>query len=286
MNVNLPANIKDVSPDELMALTGQDVPMGGLNMPSLRINYHEEDDDGNQLPRGQWTMSVDGTQVFAPTVNVRILFATHQYGHYDTDKNKQVSTSVHFQNWSDDIIDDAGGFRCGKVSRDRLDTLSEAEQAVQKDIKLSRVLFCLVDIVGVDKAGEPVEGKAVPAVFYAKGTNFMPMTDYLKMLTRNKKLMQKVVTKFDIQRKKNGTLTYFEVVPSEDGEVDSITKEDMELLADAVDAVKLENDRVTKKWEKVNGGKAEKIEESKDLLTKIMDGDDDLNDELPANLGG
>lgn len=286
MNVNLPANIADVSPEDIMRLTGQEAGQSGINLPSLRINYHEEDDDGNSLPKGHWVMSVDGVLVYAPEVLVRILFSTYQYGHYDNDLKKQVSTSVHFQNWSDDIPDDSGGFRCGKVSKTEYEKLSPADQAVQKDIKLSRVLFCLVDIDGVDFEGNPVSAESVPAVFYARGTNFMPIADYLKTLTRHKKLMQKVITKFKIEKHKNGTLTYFEVAPESGDEVDAITSHDIELIQEAAEAVKAENDGVIAKFEKARGGSKKKVDQSKDLLAKILDDDDDLNDELPPNLGG
>lgn len=286
MNINLPANIENVSDEDVMLATGQDSGQSGLALPSLRINYNDEDEDGNRLPKGSWVINVDGTPVYAEEVIVRIMFVTHQYGHYDTDAQKQVATSVHFQNWSSEIPDDTGGFRCGKVSKDTLDTLSAAEQKVQKDIKLSRVCFCLVDIDGADKDGNKVSAENIPAVFYARGTNFMPITDYLKSLTRQKFLMQRVKTKFTTIRKKNGSLIYYEVVPEVSEMVETLSKEDIEIIQDAAEAASSENEKIMKKHYKATGGKPEVVEKAKDILEKIISDDDDLNDELPANLGG
>ena len=52
-----------------------------------------------------------------------------------------VSMSTHFRSFSEEIPDNQGGFKCGKVPRKDFDDLSDAEKVIQKEIKTTKVLF-------------------------------------------------------------------------------------------------------------------------------------------------
>ena len=60
---NLPEilNIESMSAREVNRLTGFDQEESALMIPSLRINYDDEDDQGNKIPRGEWLLSSEGT---------------------------------------------------------------------------------------------------------------------------------------------------------------------------------------------------------------------------------
>jgi hypothetical protein len=249
MSTNLPANLESLSARELMELTGQKQAQLGLGVPSLRVNYDDEDDDGNKIPRGQWFLAKDGIHVYAETVTFQPMFKTLQYSHYNNDEQKMVATSVHFQNFSDEVPDDAGGFKCGKVNKKQLEQLTDAEKKVQKDIKLSQVFFGLVTIEGVNQKGKPAKHENVPAVFYAKGSHYMPMSELLEKLSKSNTLMQTVVLKLGLKREKNGGVTYWEVVPSIEKDV-AVNGETFALVRQFAETVKAENDTIMDKWRK------------------------------------
>jgi len=57
------ANIKSMSDEQIMKITGQDDgSSNGINIPRLGINRSPEDDDGNQLPVGHF-FTYDSTVV-------------------------------------------------------------------------------------------------------------------------------------------------------------------------------------------------------------------------------
>lgn len=291
MTINLPANIETFSKQDLMVLTGQEQEQSGLGLPSLRVNYDDQDKDGNNVPRGHWVLATGGQVVYAPVAALRVMFSTYQYSHFDQDEQKMVSTSIHFQNWNQEVPDDAGGMKCGKLPKKTVESLSEAEKQVQSRIKVARVLFGLVSMEGVNHAGEKASITDVPAVFYAKGTNFMPMADYLKELHRKGVPMQTVQTQLDLKRLRNGAVTYWEVVPSTVKTDVDIAQEDFKLISQFAETAKAENEVVLRKWKKVQGGDKSETQDRRKLVEAIMRGnasqapiDPDLNDAIPDNM--
>lgn len=305
MITNLPANLDNER--DLMKASGQqpDEPLG-LALPVLRVNYDAEDDGGGSLPRGRWAMSLtDGTKVYADKraqVIFRPIFVTQQYSHFDSEKGKMVSKSVHFQSWNDEVPDSTGTFKCGKKPKKVREELSDAEKALQDKIKLSRVLFGVATFDALRFEGDLDENgnrpatahrvESLPCVLYAKGTNYMPMTNFLDGLTDRKIPMQKVninITKLILH--KNGQVKYWEVVPEFGGEA-QVTQEDLDLLRDFAETAKAETDQVLEKFEaaqKKKGGKEGLAEAlSVGQLTAGATGDleADLNDPLPDHLAG
>ncbi len=243
MSINLPANLDTISPQELAILTGQTQERDGNGLPTLRVNYEDQDDDGNKIPRGEWVAyRPDGVKVFSPIAKFRPILSVFQYNHYDADKQELVSKSVYFRTFKDEVPDTAGGFRCGKVKKKDFDKMPPAEQEIQKKIKLSRVLFGSLSLQGVDQKGAAQEIVDMPCMFYARGSHYMPMTNFIEAL---KVPMQQVEVEMALNRVKNGGVVYWEVVPSYNREVVlPITKDTLDLLRQFGDTVGAENDQI------------------------------------------
>jgi hypothetical protein len=276
---NLPANISELSQAELMRLSGQaQEDEFNIGLPRLRVNYDDEDDDKNKIPRGQWALAHEGDIVFSENVEFRIYYSTYQYSHYDPEQGKTIARSIHFQSFRDEIPDDTGGMKCGKVPKKLLEELSDAEKDFQKQIKCARVLFGTVSISGTNRKGIASELKDIPCMFYARGTNFMPMSDYLKELQKRNILMSTVKTNISLNRKKNGGVVYWEGVPVM-GDTVKLAPEDYKLLMDFSETVKAENAMVIEKWKKnrrKNGGDNSMQKVASNVASGLDDNIDDL----------
>lgn len=275
MSSNLPANLETLNSQELAALTGQKEERLGNQLPSLRVNYEDSDDDDNPLPRGQWSCFLsNGSRIFAKEVQLRIFLTKYQYNHYDADKQETVSTSVYFDKFGDEAPDTAGGFKCNKVPRKKLDELSEAEKATQRQIKCSRVCFGLLTAEGVNPRGEEISVEDEPVVFFARGTNFMPMADYIKSASATEGWLGGVVTNLSLKKEKNGSVTYWTVIPETQGTV-SYGEEDFEILKSFYETVAAENKAVVEQHVDAQQKKAAE-EYNGDAVP--------FDDDIPANL--
>ena len=282
LQANLPTNYADLDQRDFLAATGMGGDELGLGLPSLRVNYDDQDNDGNSIPRGQWSLYVDGVKYFAKEVDFRVMYATHQYSHYDASEGMTISQSTHFNRFGEEVYDTTGGFKCGKVSKKQFEKLSDPEKEVQKKIKLARVLFGLVSLKGVDVKGQPASLDNTPCVFYARGTNFMPMTELLQEITKAKQVPQKKLLKLSLKREKNEGVTYWEVVPAIVNDNVEITESDYNIIKEFALTVAAENETIFAKWKKqrvtsaVEGkGTAALLE--RDVELPFNDTVDDLN---------
>lgn len=239
---NLPV-LTEASTEELAIALGFKQEFNGPILPTLRVNYEDEDKDENPIKRGEWSINFDGTPVYAKTCIVRFMFSRFQYSHYDLTEGKTICTSVYFENFSDEIPDTCGGFKCGKMPRKEVADADSATKDLQRKIKLSRVLFCLVTMEGVDAKGNKVVVESYPCLFHARGTHYMPIGEYLDNLLRNGHLPWSVLTKFSTKRKKNDGVTYWEVSPEKATDV-SFNAADYIIVKDFAALVESENTRI------------------------------------------
>ena len=124
---------ESLSKEEIMRMTGQDdgsvISTGTLSR--LTINRSAEDDDGNQLSAGVYTVydSAIESKVYSikdTPIQFRPFINAFQYMEYDPDENTYPCTSVIFKSWKDEPIDSNGGIRCGKVIGKDKENLTQA----------------------------------------------------------------------------------------------------------------------------------------------------------------
>lgn len=237
----LPTTLDDLSEDKLKKLIGQsgDTSTGG-GMPRLSINHSTEDDDGNQIPRGFYMIrNAEGQSVFSPKVTYRPFVRTFMYSVWDNDSNSFSSQTIQSRSMNDLFYDSSGGLKCGKLAPDRLKTLDEhsPEAVLQKSIKCVQVLYGLVSITeGQDATGKPATVENIPAVWYVRGSSFMRISDWIKTIEAQRKLMPTATAELTPVKGKRGGNIYYGA-SAKTISFGKFTKDDQKQLLDFFDTI-------------------------------------------------
>ena len=230
----------------LMELTGQaKITSGNTGLTRLNINYDTETDDGTALTRGQWKIFVDGEFLYASEVHIRPILRTFEWSVYDMDAGTFSCKSVQKPTLSGEFPDSLAGNKCGRLPYKEEELLAEDDPLKVK----SRSAVCNQVIYGqitgdFKKAtGEKIAIKDRPFVSYFKRSGFKPIRDFIDSLTRQKKIMQKVIIKLTTARMKTGSVTYYIPVPTLHKTVE-VSDADKALMKDFAETVKGHNENV------------------------------------------
>ena len=285
MTDNLPMDPSQYDHETLARMLGQDTggdSGGGYGMPRLRINYDHEDDDGNELKPGRFTLHhPEKGNLYAKTVYLRPFYNCFRFMIYDVENSKMENTSIFFNDFREEIPDEKGGFACGWVPRKKQGDLSEAAKAHQSKVKCYRFVFGEVRAdEAYDAKGNKVELPPTLCKMPVRGTNFMPIGQTIEEISRAKKLMLNHEIEMTTKREKNGATTYYVIQPKVDL-TNSIPFKDTDgqTLKAIHDEVSSENSQVMnnhKKNRNIPSGGGQVIEAT---ATKSLD--DDFEDELP-----
>ena len=230
----LPTTIDDITEENLRKLIGQsgDISSGG-GLPRLSINHSTEDDDGNSIPRGFFMIrNSDGRSIFAPKVTYRPFVRTFMYSVWDNDLNQFGSQTIQSSSMNDLFYDTSGGLKCGRLAPDRLRTLDEhsPEAVLQKGIKCVQVLYGLVTIdEGQDAMGKPASIKDQESIWYVRGSSFIRISDSVKTLEAQRKLMPTAIAELTTVKGKRGGNIYYGA-SAKTVKFGKFTKDDQELL--------------------------------------------------------
>jgi len=247
--VTIPTDVSSLSDSELMKLTGQldNTSQEGSVLSRLSINYQTEDENDNPLPRGQFTLKVDGDSVYAKTATFRPFMRMFAYSYWDN--NEEVFTSsVQRPSLGDQFPDSHGGYKCGKLSREQLEALAEndSQRVIQSSIKCNQVMYGVADMEGKKSDGKDVSLKQIPCVLYAKGVNYIPMSTTLKSLATQKKPMIRNNLLLSTKKQKSGGNTFF-AMDIKIGESVAMSEQDADLLKEFAAVTKSVNEGVMEK---------------------------------------
>jgi len=247
--VTIPTDVSSLSDSELMKLTGQldNTSQEGSVLSRLSINYQTEDENDNPLPRGQFTLKVDGDSVYAKTATFRPFMRMFAYSYWDN--NEEVFTSsVQRPSLGDQFPDSHGGYKCGKLSREQLEALAESDpqRVIQSSIKCNQVMYGVADMEGKKSDGKDVSLKQIPCVLYAKGVNYIPMSTILKSLATQKKPMIRNNLLLSTKKQKSGGNTFF-AMDIKIGESVAMSEQDTALLKEFAAVTKSVNEGVMEK---------------------------------------
>tara|TARA_R110002072_G_scaffold55871_1_gene145060 strand:+ start:38 stop:877 length:840 start_codon:yes stop_codon:yes gene_type:complete len=247
--VTIPTDVSSLSDAELMKLTGQldNTSQEGSVLSRLSINYQTEDENDNPLPRGQFTLKVDGDSVYAKTATFRPFMRMFAYSYWDN--NEEVFTSsVQRPSLGDQFPDSNGGYKCGKLSREQLEALAESDpqRVIQSSIKCNQVMYGVADMEGKKSDGKDVSLKQIPCVLYAKGVNYIPMSTTLKSLATQKKPMIRNNLLLSTKKQKSGGNTFF-AMDIKIGESVAMSEQDTVLLKEFAAVTKSVNEGVMEK---------------------------------------
>lgn len=231
--------------EALMKMTGQSEGTKKTGLPRLNINYQDESEDGHALPRGSWKIMLDGEFLYAKQPQLRPILRTYEWSLWDQDEGTFAAKSVQKPSLSGSFPDSVGGDKCGRLPKEQEEVLGEDHP----DVMRSRAAICNQVIYGIisgdfTKAdGTEVTVDRQPVVAYFKKSGFMPISNFINSLSKQKKVMQRCVIDLGTDRKKMGSVTYWVPVPTLSGEVD-VTDEDKELMTMFVESVKVHNEAV------------------------------------------
>jgi len=253
---------ESLSKEEIMRMTGQDdgsiISTGTISR--LTINRAAEDDDGNQLSSGVYTVydSAIQAKVYSTkdtAIQFRPFINAYQYMEYDAENNNYPCSSVVFKSWKDEPIDSNGGVRCGKVIGKAKEQLTQAEVDSQRNIKCYRLVYGLVSMTGATATGDATTVDALPVLFRVTGSNFTPIGESLKSLKGRDSLMQNHLLNLTTNRKKAGSTVYYVSSVSVDTKEIPFTKKDLEHMDMFNALIEEENTRISEKYQNAHKNK-------------------------------
>jgi hypothetical protein len=251
-----------LSKEEIMKMTGQDdgSQISSGSLPRLTINRTSEDDDGNALRTGVYTIydSESEAKVYSlkdKAVHFRPFINAYQYMEYDAENNNYPCSSVVFKSWKDEPIDSNGGVRCGKVIGKDKQQLTQAEIDSQRNIKCYRLVYGLLSMEATTATGEATAIAEMPVLWRVTGMNFKPIGETLKSLKGRNSLMFNHVLNLTTKRKKSGSNVFYVASIRVDDKETQFSKKDLEHMDMFNDIVNEENTRVSEKWKDANSNK-------------------------------
>ena len=265
---NIVAAFQNDDDAKLMELSGQGDAPKKTGLPRLSINYETDTDDGLSLPRGEWKIFLDGKFLYASKVSLRPLLRTYEYSLWDQEQETFAAKSVQKTGLQGDFPDTTGTSKCGRLTRDEENALSEDDPAYihSRNVVCNQIIYGQISGTFYDAEKNPTVLDKTPVVAYFKRSGFKPVADAIDLLRRNNKLMQR--TSFDLttNRMKKGSVVYYVPVLKEGQNVD-ITANDKELMGMFAETVKSHNEYVMK-------------ENRESLKRTVSDEDVDLADDF------
>lgn len=283
MSTELSTINSTISNEDLMKLTGQDQGSGPKSfLPRLKINREYETDEGDQVPPGTYSLSLQEGTVYAKTASFRPFINAFQYQVYDANTNTYPNKTIIFKSWSEEQIDEKGGVKCGKQTGRAKDRLTAEQVEAQKSTKCYRNLYGTVSLEGVDAKGAKVSVTDEPCLWRVTGSAFTPVGDALQIITASKRpFFSSEIELVAPKREKNGATIFYVPVLKPTNKVISYTEADFELLKKFQDTINFENGPIIQKYKQARGF----IEQTDAIMDDIEDAQfidmsDNLNDDL------
>mgnify|MGYP007032658191 FL=1 len=250
----LVAALQNDNTDELKKLTGQGEGGGDrVGLPRLGINYDQETEDGNPLTRGHWKIMVDGEFLYAPEVKIQSLMRMFEYSMWDAEANEGRGgfscKSVQKPSFGGTFPDTEGGNKCGRLTRDEEEKLSDQDPAYLK----SRAVICNQVIYGTISgtfktgAGKEVKVDKKPMIAYFKKSGFKPIADFINGLGRQDTVMAQCEITLRTHKNKKGSVTYWTPVPTLSGTV-GLSEDDKHLVVKFDQTIRAHNDSVLREF--------------------------------------
>ena len=262
----LPTDLSKVSTADLMKLTGQsDSGSEDGGLPRLSINHASEDDEGNSLPRGYYAIKnpATGEIVFAEQTSFRPFIRLFMYSAWDNEAEAFGSQTVQLNTLNGVFYDSIGGERCGRLTKVEMDKLdaNSPEYAVQKNVKCNQVIYGIVAATGINSKGEKAAIQNLPVVWYVKGVSFIPVSNFIRSLNKQKKPMWETVLRLTTVKNKKGANTFYGAVVQHEGNA-QFTADDKKLMEFFFKGVKGFNDSILKKYRDVIKSNTKAVDKS------------------------
>jgi len=275
--------VQNMDANQLIAMMGgaqtQQKSQESNLLPILRINYQEEDDNGNELKKGVFTLQGDNHDIYAKEAQFRALGDYMQYLHYSQEEEAVVNRSI-IHRMGDEPIDEKGTVRCGRPVGKELAQMAPDEKAKFKDITCFRYIYGLVSMAGKNAEGDAVSVVNVPCLFRMKGTSFMNFTrEVIEPCNAKSLQFQQVTSTLTTKRHKNGSVIYFTAHFDPDFKAtQELSGEDVDVMRKILTLIKDTNAQVQDKYNESLRSKQQGSQDEK--LVDAVDGDYKEVDEL------
>ena len=251
----LPTDLSKASLKEMMKFTGQaDEGQEEVGLPRLSINHSSEDDEGNALPRGYLAVRNPKTSevVFGETAILRPFIRLFMYSAWDNEAEAFGSQTVQLNTLNGVFYDSTGGERCGRLAKAEMDKLdaNSPEYAVQKNVKCNQVIYGIAAANGINAKGEKASIQNIPVVWYVKGVSFIPVSNFIRSLNKQKKPMWETVMRLTTAKNKKGANTFYGAIVQHEGNA-QFTADDKALMEFFFKGIKGFNDSILKKYRDV-----------------------------------
>jgi|TARA_R110000803_G_scaffold22184_3_gene55495 hypothetical protein len=260
-------SVNKMTDSEVMSAIGQTLETNRPILSRLTINRDAEDDDGNRLPSGHYSVYHPEleTNVYGENVDFRPFYTSYQYMAYNPSERKYSSRSVIFRNWKENIIDSQGTERCGKLTEAQKVNLNDADKELQKNIKCYKMTYGTVSFKGKTATGEDVDIKDFPVLWRNTGSNYNIVNEAFTGLTNLGKPMFKYTLTLGTEKRKAGSnrFSVSTYTINKDKEL-PFTESDEKILQNFLNIIGTENQYVKKQYDSntaqaVSDGDAAKI---------------------------
>lgn len=233
----------------LMEMTGQGSTNKSEGLSRININYDTETEDGVTLTRGDWKVFVGGEYLYAKEVFFRPILRTFEWSLFDADEGAFSCKSVQKPTLAGDFPDTEGGSKCGRLSASDEEKLKDDDpmRLRSRSAVCNQVLYGMVSGTYKKATGEEVVLENHPVVAYFKRSGFLPMSNFINSLTKQKKIMQKVWIKLATSKQKKGSVTFWIPVPTLSSECE-ITDDDKALMKKFAETVKAHNETIMEQY--------------------------------------
>jgi hypothetical protein len=233
----------------LMEMTGQGSTNKSEGLSRININYDTETEDGVTLTRGDWKVFVSGEYLYAKEVFFRPILRTFEWSLFDADEGAFSCKSVQKPTLAGDFPDTEGGSKCGRLSASDEEKLKDDDpmRLRSRSAVCNQVLYGMVSGTYKKATGEEVVLENHPVVAYFKRSGFLPMSNFINSLTKQKKIMQKVWIKLATSKQKKGSVIFWIPVPTLSSECE-ITDDDKALMKKFAETVKAHNETIMEQY--------------------------------------
>lgn len=239
-----------MTPDQLMAAMGvQEQQSTGNRLPLLKVNYQDEDDQGNELKKGIFALAMPNGTVYGKDVTIRVFADYMQYLDYDPEEQAVMNKTI-IHRVGDEPIDETGGIRCGKPTSKELRDADPDTKAKYKNITCFRYLYAKITMADAQTgAGDAVEIVDVPVLLRLKGASFLSFSNDVVEPCRNQKIkFMQIESKLTTTRHKNGSVTYFITGFEPDfSNITEISTDDLQFMSKVLETVNAENKQIIEK---------------------------------------
>ena len=173
-----------------------------------------------------------------------------------------------FTSWTDPIPDTNGTQKCGSVAKADRDKLDPIEKLEQNKITCYKHTWGLATMKGLSPEGKELSVTDEPVLYTARGTNFLPIVEVLRGLSKRGKIMYNSIIEFyDTEKQTKGSNTWYIGKIRDTFKHADFTDKDKETLKGFLEIVKSENDYVLSEHNAKQKAKGEVLDD--DIVAEV-----------------